>query len=79
MVKLHATRGLHAGLEADELVDELRRANEELMAGVTAVDGKGFENMAKVYAAFVEEWVRKDIDENLVCNANALSEAQLFI
>lgn len=48
--------------EGEDLVKRLQEANERLMKSVQH-DGQ---KAADVYAAFVEEWYQKDLDENLV-------------
>jgi U3 small nucleolar RNA-associated protein 6 len=59
-VKLFATRKLSTELEGEALVDALKSANEELLRTISR-DG-----VDQVYAEFVEEWIRADLDENLV-------------
>lgn len=49
--------------EGEDLVKRLQEANERLMRSVKQGDGQ---KAADVYAAFVEEWYQKDLDENLV-------------
>ena len=63
-LKLAATWELELA-EGEDLVDRLRGANERLVRSVKEGDGQ---KAADVYAAFVEEWYQKDVNENLVCN-----------
>ena len=63
---MHATRRLYDGIEDPKFVDELRHANEELLEKAKNAKGQEKEGLARVYASFVQEWVQKDIDENLV-------------
>lgn len=51
--------------EAPELVDRLRRANEQLVKGVKD-ENVDKEEMGQVYAECVESWLDRLHDENLV-------------
>ena len=71
--KLHATRFLTPDLNGAELVDALKQANEDLIAAVklslTTASPKSLtkaDELGNVYVTFVEDWVSKDIDANLV-------------
>ena len=48
-------------LQSEAFVDALRAANEEL-----AEKAKGNAGVARAYAAFVEDWCGREIDDNLV-------------
>ncbi|KAA1472793.1 hypothetical protein DENSPDRAFT_839159 [Dentipellis sp. KUC8613] len=63
-VKLYATRALAGEVEGEELISGLRSANEELQH---ALKEHGAENaeLYDAYAAFVEDWCRRDIDDDL--------------
>ncbi|TDL26211.1 hypothetical protein BD410DRAFT_716636 [Rickenella mellea] len=62
--KLYATRFLTPELEGDELIDAVKRANEDLLDAVKT-GPSGSTGMAKVYAQFVEEWIGKDIEGHM--------------
>jgi U3 small nucleolar RNA-associated protein 6 len=49
----------------EDLVDALKVANENLLASIKD-GGKNGERFLHLYADFVEEWCRPDIDINLV-------------
>jgi U3 small nucleolar RNA-associated protein 6 len=62
-VRLLADRFLTPGLHGEGLVEGLRRANEVMMESI----GHGSqEDVMQEYVAFVEEWCRTSMDENLV-------------
>ena len=59
------------------IFEEVTKANEELIGRVRSAQTEGKERkaldgVAAVYASFVEEWVQKDVDENLVCSYSRL-------
>ncbi|KAH8119014.1 U3 small nucleolar RNA-associated protein 6-domain-containing protein [Phellopilus nigrolimitatus] len=60
--KLYAMRFLTPELEGEALADALRRANEDLL-DIARV--RGSEEMASVYAQFVQEWFEKRLDDHL--------------
>ncbi|GJE95014.1 hypothetical protein PsYK624_111930 [Phanerochaete sordida] len=69
-VRLTATRNLTASLSGPALVDALKDANEKMTAAVRAAcsddSHKDAEGMARSYAEFVAEWVKKgDVDDSL--------------
>jgi U3 small nucleolar RNA-associated protein 6 len=70
---LHATRGLSADLEGEELVDAIREANESLVKSIRAqVEGDSVgegmrRELGEMYAAWVKEWIGKLHEENMVC------------
>lgn len=63
-VKLSATRVVKPNLEGKELVEALKKANENFLAAID--EGKNGEEFLRTYAEFVEEWCRAHIDDNLV-------------
>ncbi|KZT70904.1 hypothetical protein DAEQUDRAFT_724645 [Daedalea quercina L-15889] len=64
-IRLSATRHLLPGLEGEALVDALKDANERLASAVRDQNA-GDERLALVYASFIQDWCRKDIDDSLV-------------
>jgi len=62
-IKLLAGRFLGPEVKGEELVEGLKRANEEML--LRAQDS-GKEDVLRVYAEFVEEWWETTIDDNLV-------------
>ncbi|KZT08401.1 uncharacterized protein LAESUDRAFT_757637 [Laetiporus sulphureus 93-53] len=65
-IKLYASRYLTPDLEGEDLVDALRKANEELAIAVKeANQGENTEKLGEIYAQFVQEWCEKDIDNSL--------------
>ena len=62
-IKLLAGRFLGPEVKGEELVEGLKRANEEML--LRAQDS-GKEDVLRVYAVFVEEWWETTIDDNLV-------------
>ncbi|TFY56252.1 hypothetical protein EVJ58_g7756 [Rhodofomes roseus] len=63
-IRLSATRHLLPDLEGEALVDTLKDANERLASAVRDQNGAD-ERLASVYASFVQDWCRKDIDDSL--------------
>lgn len=69
---LHATRGISADLEGEELVDALRDANEALVKSIRAqVEGDSVgesmrRELGEMYAAWIKEWMGKLHEENMV-------------
>lgn len=61
-LKLLANRFLTGGLEGEAFVEGLRRANEEMIQNLSKGDQEGGLEM---YVAFVEDWCRAPIDDNL--------------
>jgi U3 small nucleolar RNA-associated protein 6 len=59
-IKLFATRRLGLGLDGEALIDALKSANEVLLGAI------GSAGVDQVYAEFVEEWARMDLEGNLV-------------
>lgn len=64
-LKLSATRSLKPDVDGEDLVEALKIANEKLLI-VLKHNGKNGESFLRLYADFVEEWCRPDIDVNLV-------------
>lgn len=54
--------------QGTELVDGVKRANEEFMEGVRRSQGQ--DGMCCAYVRFVEEWCKKEIDANIVSDVN---------
>lgn len=69
-IKLTATRFLNRSSEPQgpEFVDRLKDANDVLLQSIKGFEGRNQERegLGKVYAEFVDEWCRKNIDVNLV-------------
>lgn len=69
---LHATRNLSSELEGEELVDALRETNDVLLKGIRAQhEGSAASDTMRrelggMYASWVEEWIEKLDEENLV-------------
>lgn len=64
-LKLSATRDLKPDVEGKDMVEALKGANENFLT-VIHNEGKHGEGFLRVYAEFVEEWCRTNIDDNLV-------------
>ena len=61
---LHATRKLTTDLKGAELVERVKEANEELLE---TIKNEGLaEQVGDIYATWVEEWVAKVDETNLV-------------
>ncbi|PIL34179.1 hypothetical protein GSI_03890 [Ganoderma sinense ZZ0214-1] len=64
-IKLTATRHLVPDSEGETLVEALKSANEQLLNAVRRADKTDVPGIAKVYAEFVEEWCRREVDSSL--------------
>ncbi|OBZ67094.1 U3 small nucleolar RNA-associated protein 6 [Grifola frondosa] len=65
-IKLSATRFLTPDLHGEALIEALKSASEQLAAAVRNSDaGEQGERVADVYAEFIEEWCRKELDDSL--------------
>ena len=65
-IKLSATRHLTPNLVGEPLVEALKIANEQLSGNVRTSVGSARLGVSSVYAGFVEEWCKKDVDDTMV-------------